>query len=1381
MKATDLVLKGWLSLAAGALFLAAGNASADVFSSVPQAAGYQLVYSLPIPATQGAYNTGAIPYALDQSANWPMANFSRVAYYLELSGSTDPTRPNGFVFVSFDRPQVFGNGKKLGVPSNGPNGSHVATNTAVTDMTVISNIPGVQNGSGLAGGKLEFWPSSYTVGANGVFDHDDAAWDATSGYGSMQIHNAAAGQTLLAYNDWGGNSPGSSSEIGAGVNPGLGSPDWTFSDSGTAYTTRLLQVLVLPGPDDTPVPPAPPGGAVFQRVPEAFAEGYQVLYELNLPLDAGYRDSIAPAYSVDNSATAAPFDRVAYYLELTKPDGSSRWVYASMDAFTSVAKELGLPHNQLNPVKHQRLVDNLNVYSNVPGLVTGNSLDGGSLEMWPSNYVQARTGFYAGDAVTFDWDDSGASATAAGYGSFQIHHPPSRQVILAYNRWGLGNGVNDDIGIGNQPTAHRDYTLSATTGNYTARKLVILTRPGSHVSFSAMPVNHALLPRNVQNNLATAVIAGTEREGGYSKAVLRVYREGVFQAELSQALTYTQGAAPFSFSRQIPAELAAYDFEVLLERNGVRRLVRRATDVVAGDAFLFYGQSNAEAAQVFVEGSTSSNGYASRWVRSFGQNSDSGDVTRNNLSWVPANGDGGGSLYNDPGAIGQWAIVVGRSIVNEQGIPVAILNGARGGYSMPQLQKDDAQPDNLDDAPPVTRTYNRLRYRANQARVAASARAMFFYQGETDSDNAVQHQAGFAGLYADWQVDYPGLEHIYEVQVRPGCNVTRSSVALRQAQRSFGDTYPNLSVMATNGLQEHDGCHYRFIGGYELLGLYHYAEVSRDLYHGTNGPNIDALNPGTIDFTDESHTRIRVAMRQAAATIVFPQGALEDFALVGTRAYITGYSVQGSAILFDLSEPVDSGALLEYRSHAGSGDFVTNGSGVGLLSFSQRIGKLPPTVKLLSPAATRASSAGETMTVNATASAGENGAATRMVLLVNGVPLFESSGSTLTTTWQVPVAGAHVVEVVAYDATGNYGRTAVTLYTVDGANAGGVTSGLVVWLRADSGVAKDPDGSIFIWQDQSGASHSALQTRVPNKPHYVENQLGNGPALHFDGNDYLTGDSGMPTGSYTKIVRFALDAYGYSNNLVSSATQGSAAARDHALLYDATQNPRMSHFGNFLVSPLATPLRKPTILNASYDALTDTGTLYVDNVFGGSATSGGDNTITSYMLGGYNNGNGALAGDISEVLIYDRVLSAAERNAVYTYLDGKYLTPYSRWLKSRFSGPAADEVDPGGDGVAAVVEYALGLEPTVNNTGSPRLLRAERGNGQVEIRFQKAIASADAWVRLEVSDDNMKTWTERATVVVASAGGLETRSAVIPIAPGMKPKLFAHLKVSARR
>ena len=1804
-----------------------GTLHADVFTNVPEAAGYQLVYTLPIPAQQGAYNTDAIPYSVNNAGMWPGGTFTRVAYYLELSGSTDPTRPNGYVFVSFDRPAVFANGGSLGVPSNGPNGSKIVTNTTVVNMNVVSNIQGVITGTGLPGGKIEFWPGNYAVGANGVFDYDDDGFNGGNGHGSMQIHNAAAGQTLIGYSDWGGNAPGDPSEIGAGPNTGAGDPDWTFSNTGTTYTVRSMQILVKPaanlvsitnpsfevdpiaGPnaplfefrgaaptgwvysgeagqgllapdasepnpfyngftpgysgskahfsytlstagvptlsqnlsatlqanttyglsvqignrsnsdnwggyhialkttsgtlvgewvgannnlapfgqfartarkfttgnnppglgqalqvvieqpnlnatgryleiDDvlltadpaparpagtpidvmivsgqsnaqgwqanvaalnsgnrhyadtpspnafiaykqnafgqplyisgslgqlsslgagfagnfdgfgpelstgtdlagrlpnkvavikfasggasldnhfkktanvlyadlmatvngglaqltaqgfaptvkgffwlqgetdalgggtdatdaaayganitqfvadvradlgvptlkfiltqinpnmpalqnqpgvtlvnqgmqnlatsdanvkyvptsditsgfadaihyngnqaitigqrwadaySPPPPPPPGGSVFDRVPEASAEGYQVLYELNIPTDAGYQGTTQIPYAVDNSLTAAAFDRVAYYLELVNPDGSSRWVYASMDAFTNVPKQLGLPHSVFNPVKHQRLVANLNVYSNVSGVVTGSSLDGAALEMWPSNYNQGRGGlFYAGNGGTYDWDDSGGTATDAGYGSFQVHNPISRQVIFAYNHWGVGDGAADDIGIGSQPSGEPDYTFSSNAGNYSARKLVILTRPGTHVTFSQAPKNRALYPRNLATGMATVPIAGTEGEGGYQSAILRIYRSGVFQTETVQPLTYTGTSAPFSFNPQIPAELAGYNFEVLLEKAGQRRLVQRVTDVVAGDAYLFYGQSNGEAGSVFAGGNTTSNGYAGPWVRTFGQNADSGVATSNNLSWVSANGDGAGSGFVDPGAVGQWAIVVGGKIVADHHIPVAILNGSRGGYTMPQLQKDRAMPDNLDDTATVTRTYNRLRYRAIQGGVATKARAMFFYQGESENGNAQAHANGFSGLYADWQTDYPALEHIYEVQVRVGCGVTQNDVALRQTQRSFGDTYAHTSVMATNGITAHDGCHYRFIDGYEKLGLYHFGEVARDLYGAPAGPNIDALNPATAEFTDATHTQIRVTMRDPGATINFPTDALGDFALAGTSATITGRTVAGNAFTLQLSGSATGSVTLEYRGHAGGGAFVTNGSGVGLLSFSEPvgpIGPLPPTVTLVSPASPQQANVGDTINIVATAANGSNGPATRMVFRVNGVPKFEVAGNALNTTWQVPANGAHLLEVIAFDATNNFGTASVPVFVGQNASPGGVSGGLQIWLKAETGVIKDANGFVAAWQDQSGNNNHATQAMSANQPKLANNAFGVGAGVQFDGNDYLTSSTGMPTGSYTKIVRFKAFGTGLSHNLISSDVGGTSAARDHAF-FVPNLTPTIFHSGSTVSANQPVGSGAAVVGACTFDTAGNAANVYVDGVLRGTGNLDGPNTIASYQLGAFASGNN-LVGSLAEVIVYDHVLSAAERTAVFNYLDDKYRTPFGLWLKSYYGPSGSPTADAPKDGLIAAVEYGLGLDPTQNNSGTTRLPAVVRNGNTVEVTYQRATDHPDAFVELQFSA-GLATWITVSDTSIGVTGNVDTRRYTATVPPGTDAGFF-RLRIS---
>jgi hypothetical protein len=238
---------------AAAALLPALHAKADVFDDVPEASAYNLVLELDIPAIQGAYNTNPVPYSVNNSGSVSPGSFERVAYYLELGGSTDSTRPNGFVYVSFDRPAVFLDGASLGVPSNGSNGSRIVTNTGVSNMNVVSNISGIVTGANFSGGKLEFWPSHYDAGVNEEYDYDDTAFTNIDGWGSMQIHNTASAQTLIGYSDWGGLAPGEPSEIGAGNNPGLGDPDWTFSNSGTTYTVRRLQVLVKSATNLVPI------------------------------------------------------------------------------------------------------------------------------------------------------------------------------------------------------------------------------------------------------------------------------------------------------------------------------------------------------------------------------------------------------------------------------------------------------------------------------------------------------------------------------------------------------------------------------------------------------------------------------------------------------------------------------------------------------------------------------------------------------------------------------------------------------------------------------------------------------------------------------------------------------------------------------------------------------------------------------------------------------------------------------------------------------------------------------------------------------------------------------------------------------------------------
>jgi sialate O-acetylesterase len=95
---------------------------------------------------------------------------------------------------------------------------------------------------------MEFWPNSYRAAnsanvpnASGqVYDFGDEPIDPVDGFGSMQVHNHAAKQTLFAINHW---KEGSQADLGIGNQP-TGYPDWTYAGNAGSYQAKRLRVLV---------------------------------------------------------------------------------------------------------------------------------------------------------------------------------------------------------------------------------------------------------------------------------------------------------------------------------------------------------------------------------------------------------------------------------------------------------------------------------------------------------------------------------------------------------------------------------------------------------------------------------------------------------------------------------------------------------------------------------------------------------------------------------------------------------------------------------------------------------------------------------------------------------------------------------------------------------------------------------------------------------------------------------------------------------------------------------------------------------------------------------------------------------------------------------
>ena len=216
-----------------------------------------------------------------------------------------------------------------------------------------------------------------------------------------------------------------------------------------------------------------PVGAFRAGEPPSFfnsldaSKDYQLVYSLDLK-----RLGATIQYEVDQSATVDEFDRVGYLLELVPSSGSPRNTFVTLPAFTTNVARIGIPTAK-SGAHFQTLIKDLNVYSDVKGIVQGEGIETGNIEFWPNNYAPQNKANVPGAANTYDFGDT-PSDPVNGYGCLQIHNHGARQTLIAVNHWGAGQSA--DIGTGNASNANPDWTFSANAGSYTSAHLKIYVR-----------------------------------------------------------------------------------------------------------------------------------------------------------------------------------------------------------------------------------------------------------------------------------------------------------------------------------------------------------------------------------------------------------------------------------------------------------------------------------------------------------------------------------------------------------------------------------------------------------------------------------------------------------------------------------------------------------------------------------------------------------------------------------------------------------------------------------------------------------------------------------------------------------------------------------------
>jgi hypothetical protein len=367
--------------------------------------------------------------------------------------------------------------------------------------------------------------------------------------------------------------------------------------------------------------------------------------------------------------------------------------------------------------------------------------------------------------------------------------------------------------------------------------------------FSQIPQDYQLYARN-DNNLAIIPIQGTIQDKGWIAVSISVYRENKLFGYQKVNVQVKNPEDSFSANPTIKAEKAEYSIFIYAFKNDQDSvLITKRTNIVAGDFYAIYGDSNGNTQNVVNYYSTN------KYIRTFGRYNHEAqrDYLPKDTTWSQ------NENYFLP-RVGAWGTMLQELIASKYEIPVAIITGGGPGMNIDLLLDREGTGVNPGGV------YNTFGYRIKKSGLINHIKGFFIWHGVYElfsKPNPIEYDAKVKKLMGYFKQDFPNIQQYVDFQsamVRFNLNGD-AGASIRESQRILASLFPKVIPYSVEGLAGYEGVHYT-LDGYNNCANEMLSIIEPLFYNKPQEANILSPNILKAFYVDQTHQKIKMVFQE---------------------------------------------------------------------------------------------------------------------------------------------------------------------------------------------------------------------------------------------------------------------------------------------------------------------------------------------------------------------------------------------------------------------------------------------------------------------------------------------------------------------------------------